>query len=536
MPTRVNTGGEKSFVYTGKETYEDTGPTRAFKNALRHNRSRKGMRDYYKDKKIPIPEHHKRYMEGSIPNIKKSDKTFLFVLIMIVLIVGGIYVYNERNVVDDSPKIVADIEEEEEVEEQTSFTEYLSNYADYDKEKVTLTGFVSRGIEKLGSGGVYVEYIVDDFDNGITLLNLNKEQIRLFPKTGTTDELYNITGIFKRKYKGLDLQVTEIIKTERQKILIKKEKVDETPIPILIEEDKPKELNFTKIFDFIKKLPSATCKEGERFYKTQCIPIITCSDETLHPECSTDKPKQCINGSLVNKASICGCPQDYKIKGDSCEKIKRCEDRTIYDECSKEKPLFCEKGKLIEKASKCGCGYSFVAKGDNCMSRDIVKSQEATEYVNQLRKQYGRNELKWNEDLYELAMFRTKDMYDRRYFDHVTPDGKCVNNFKSNYGLGGYTIAENAGAVVYSMNGDFDVDYASYADPIGQVDGWMESRGHRYNLLYPDHVIGVVACYKGACVFLGGNTDAWGLGAGPCSTGAEGTAYWQSAGKQAGEV
>ena len=48
-----------------------------------------------------------------------------------------------------------------------------------------------------------------------------KEQINLFPKTGTADGLYNITGRFKRKYKGLDLEVTEIIKTERQKILPK---------------------------------------------------------------------------------------------------------------------------------------------------------------------------------------------------------------------------------------------------------------------------------------------------------------------------
>jgi len=126
-------------------------------------------------------------------------------------------------------------------------------------------------------------------------------------------------------------------------------------------------------------------------------------------------------------------------------------------------------------------------------------------------------------------------MYDQRYFDHVTPEGKCVKDFKADYGLSRYTIAENAGAVMYGYDDD-EVNYASYADPKVQVDGWMESRGHRYNLLYPSHKLGVAACYKGACVFLGANTDSYGLGAGPCTTGDEGTAFWQSLDKQPDEI
>ena len=64
----------------------------------------------------------------------------------------------------------------------------------------------------------------------------------------------------------------------------------------------------------------------------------------------------------------------------------------------------------------------------------------------------------------------------------------------------------------------------------------MESRGHRYNLLYPSHILGVAACYKGACVFLGANKEYYGLGFGPCTTGAEGTAYWETVNKQPSEI
>jgi len=405
---RVHTGGTKEFVYTDEDRKriesEDTEYTREFKDALRAHRNKKFHQkiiDKVVPKKKKVPHYHREYIaprhyekehqekpKKIKKSKKKSDKSPLIVLIVIILGIIFLYYYNQY-IIDggilDEAEIGQPIFEESSV--KISFIEYLNSYKDYDDKKATLTGFLSRGIKKLGSGGVYVEYIEDDFNNGITLLNLKKEQISLFPKTGTTKELYNVTGKFKRKYKGLDFQVTEIIKTERQKILIKKDlKLKETTTPILIEEDKVKELNFTKLFDVIRQITNIDCKEGERRYKTQCIPIITCSDGTLHPECSKNKPKQCLNGTLINNAIGCGCPSDYKVTGNSCEKIKRCKDSTIYGKCSKEKPYYCYNGDLVESSDRCGCKYGFVAKDDKCVSRDIIESQEATEYVNKLRK------------------------------------------------------------------------------------------------------------------------------------------------------
>ena len=61
----------------------------------------------------------------------------------------------------------------------------------------------------------------------------------------------------------------------------------------------------------------------------------------------------------------------------------------------------------------------------------------------------------------------------------------------------------------------------------------MTSRGHRYNLLYPSHIGGAIACYRGYCVFLGLNHDRFGEG---CNTGEEGMAFWNSVGRQPGEL
>jgi hypothetical protein len=43
-----------------------------------------------------------------------------------------------------------------------------------------------------------------------------------------------------------------------------------------------------------------------------------CPDGTLYGQCSTNKPKYCENGNLVDRASLCGCPADYKIFNNYC--------------------------------------------------------------------------------------------------------------------------------------------------------------------------------------------------------------------------
>jgi len=49
--------------------------------------------------------------------------------------------------------------------------------------------------------------------------------------------------------------------------------------------------------------------------------INSCGDKTLYNQCSSIKPYLCFNGSLMEKASLCGCPNGFEIKGDSCTSI-----------------------------------------------------------------------------------------------------------------------------------------------------------------------------------------------------------------------
>lgn len=53
-------------------------------------------------------------------------------------------------------------------------------------------------------------------------------------------------------------------------------------------------------------------------------PPTTCSDGTANNQCSTNKPKFCSNGSLIDKASQCGCPTGQTAQGDSCTSSSSC--------------------------------------------------------------------------------------------------------------------------------------------------------------------------------------------------------------------
>lgn len=103
---------------------------------------------------------------------------------------------------------------------------------------------------------------------------------------------------------------------------------------------------------------------------------LNCTDGTYYNQCSSNQPFYCFNGTLVKNSTTCGCPYDYKAKGDDCEKILRCSDGTIYGECSTSKPNYCLDGILINRSSICGCSINEVPQADTCVSQYEVGPKE----------------------------------------------------------------------------------------------------------------------------------------------------------------
>ncbi|MCX6774109.1 MAG: hypothetical protein NTY68_03895 [Candidatus Micrarchaeota archaeon] len=99
-----------------------------------------------------------------------------------------------------------------------------------------------------------------------------------------------------------------------------------------------------------------------------------CNDGTLNMQCSENRPNMCVNGNLVENASICGCPTGYEEKDGTCRKIEKCNDGTLVNSCSSSKPLYCENGELVQNAGLCGCPEGYLINEKVCVLKNNTVS------------------------------------------------------------------------------------------------------------------------------------------------------------------
>ena len=95
--------------------------------------------------------------------------------------------------------------------------------------------------------------------------------------------------------------------------------------------------------------------------------------------------------------------------------------------------------------------------------------QEVFNLVNQIREENGLPPFVYNGTLAETARAHSQDMVDRNFFNHNNPDGQSpFDRMKAN-GIRYSMAAENIAA--------------GYPSPEAVVEGWMNSEGHRANIL-----------------------------------------------------
>ena len=51
-----------------------------------------------------------------------------------------------------------------------------------------------------------------------------------------------------------------------------------------------------------------------KFYTGESV----CGDGTIYDSCSANKPYYCLGGSLIQGATVCGCPEAFGEKGNAC--------------------------------------------------------------------------------------------------------------------------------------------------------------------------------------------------------------------------
>ena len=115
--------------------------------------------------------------------------------------------------------------------------------------------------------------------------------------------------------------------------------------------------------------------------------------------------------------------------------------------------------------------------------REIASYEsEVIRLVNDIRKSYGLSELTENWELSRVARYKSQDMHDKKYFSHTSPTYGTPFNMMKKFGISYRTAGENIAM--------------GYRTPQAVVDGWMNSSGHRANILnssYKQIGVGYVA-------------------------------------------
>lgn len=109
---------------------------------------------------------------------------------------------------------------------------------------------------------------------------------------------------------------------------------------------------------------------------------------------------------------------------------------------------------------------------------------EVIRLVNEIRVKNGLKALTTNWELSRVARYKSQDMVDNRYFSHTSPTYGSPYQMMRSFGISYRTAGEN---IAYG-----------YSTPQAVVNAWMNSSGHRANILNSSYTqIGVGYVAKG---------------------------------------
>lgn len=125
-------------------------------------------------------------------------------------------------------------------------------------------------------------------------------------------------------------------------------------------------------------------------------------------------------------------------------------------------------------------------KIDQNEDANIDFAQQVVDLVNQERAKGGLQPLKNDKALANVAMIKAKDMYNNNYFDHNSPTLGSPFDLMKSEGVQYRTAGENIAK--------------GQKTPQEVMKAWMNSEGHRQNIMSPNYTSIGVAYYNGEWV------------------------------------
>lgn len=121
----------------------------------------------------------------------------------------------------------------------------------------------------------------------------------------------------------------------------------------------------------------------------------------------------------------------------------------------------------------------------NIPNIDNVKNveEEVLTLVNQERSKIGLKPLQMDWELARVARMKSQDMAQKNYFSHTSPTYGSPFDMMKHFGINFRTAGENIAS--------------GQQTPKEVMESWMNSQGHRENILKPDYTHLGVGYYRG---------------------------------------
>lgn len=116
--------------------------------------------------------------------------------------------------------------------------------------------------------------------------------------------------------------------------------------------------------------------------------------------------------------------------------------------------------------------------------QSVLTQSGVVNWTNVQRANFGLSTLRQSPKLNEAARLKVNDMFARQYFDHVSPSGGDISNLAQAVSYEYLNIGENLAL------GNYENDQAV-------VQAWVDSPGHRANILKPSYTEIGVAVLRG---------------------------------------
>ncbi|MHB8111013.1 MAG: CAP domain-containing protein [Syntrophorhabdaceae bacterium] len=135
-----------------------------------------------------------------------------------------------------------------------------------------------------------------------------------------------------------------------------------------------------------------------------------------------------------------------------------------------------------DRPGNLGAGYSLIAAQNEKKKepavqegneRETITGEELLRLTNKVRRQHKLSPLREDPVLKEIAAARVDDMFEKQYFGHISPAGEDPSDIAKEKGYFFQRIGENLAEGQFSTNQRV-------------VAAWMNSSGHRKNLLSKD--------------------------------------------------